>query len=200
MHARGVREVNSRETVAGGEGAERARRGPCVALPKLRRGEAGTANCTAVESVKAAAGVPPCRPRANTIERRRCISSLTSMDDVFGLASDIPVPRRSWNCAAESLVVRKSGSRPIPHDGRWDLFFGRCLQAAAVCRRPAADAKHPALRKLFLRMEESWLRLGEQYDASNKGAIVEASQARVWMHAKPQRIGARAPAGPSAWG
>ena len=117
-----------------------------------------------------------------------CISSLTSMDDVFALASDIPVPRQCWNCAAESLVVRKMGSRPIPHDGIWDLFFGRCLQAAAVCRRRAAGAKPPALRKLFLRMEESWLRLGEQYDGEQQGAIVEASQARVWMHAKPQRI------------
>jgi hypothetical protein len=90
-----------------------------------------------------------------------CISSLTSTDDIFALANDIPVCRQCWNCAAESLVVRKSGSRPIPHDGRWDLFFGRSLQAAAVCRRN-----------------------GEQ----QQGAIVEASQARVWVHAKPQRI------------
>ena len=117
-----------------------------------------------------------------------CISSLTSSDDTFALANDIPVCRQCWNCAAESLVVRKSGSRPIPHDGRWDLFSGRCLQAAAACRRRAVDAKHPALRKLFLRMEESWLRLGEQYDGEQQGAIVEASQARVWVHAKPQRI------------
>jgi hypothetical protein len=82
-----------------------------------------------------------------------CISSLTLMDDVFALASDIPVRRQCWNCGAESLVVQKSGTRPIPHDGRWDLSYEGFLQAAAACRLRATDAKHPALRKLFLRME-----------------------------------------------
>ena len=113
-----------------------------------------------------------------------CISSLTLMDDVFALASDIPVRRQCWNCGAESLVVQKSGTRPIPHDGRWDLSYEGFLQAAAACRLRATDAKHPALRKLFLRMEGSWLRLGVECGGEQ---IIEARQARLWMHAKPQK-------------
>jgi hypothetical protein len=115
-----------------------------------------------------------------------CISSLTLMDDVFALASDIPVRRECWSCGAESLVVQKSDTRPIRHDG--DLSHGGFLQAAASCRLRAMDAKHPALRKLFLRMEESWLRLGVECGGEQRTAIIEAMQARLWMHAKPQKI------------
>lgn len=117
-----------------------------------------------------------------------CISSLTLMDDVFALANDIPVRRRCWSCGAESLVVQKPGTRPAPQNGRRDLSYGGCVQAATACRLRATDAKHPALRKLFLRMEECWLRLGVECGGEQMPAIIEARQARLWMHAKPQQI------------
>ena len=66
---------------------------------------------------------------------------------------------------------------------------GGFLQAAAACRLRAREAKHPALRKLFLRMEESWLRLGVEYGREQRPVIIEAREARLWMHAKPQQIG-----------
>jgi len=117
-----------------------------------------------------------------------CISSLTLMDDVFALANDIPVRRRCWSCGAESLVVQKPGTRAAPQNGSRDLSYGRCVQGAAACRLRATDAKHPALRKLFLRMEESWLRLGVECGGEQRPPIIEARQARLWTHAKPQQI------------
>ena len=101
-----------------------------------------------------------------------CISSLTLMDDVFALANDIPVRRRCWSCGAESLVVQKPGTRAAPQNGSRDLSYGRCVQGAAACRLRATDAKHPALRKLFLRMEESWLRLGVECGGEQRPPII----------------------------
>ena len=117
-----------------------------------------------------------------------CISSLTLMDDVFALASEIPLRRQCWSCGADSLVVQKSGTRPIPHDGGLDLSDGDFLRAAAACLLRATDAKHPALRKLFLSMEESWLRLGMECGREQRPVIIEAREARLWMHARPQQI------------
>jgi hypothetical protein len=116
-----------------------------------------------------------------------CISSLTLMDDVFALASKIPVHRQCWSCGEDSLVVQKSGTRPIPDDGGSALSDGGFLQAAAACRLRATEAKHPALRKLFLRMEQSWLRLVER-GREQRPVIIEARETRLWTHAKPQQI------------
>ena len=47
------------------------------------------------------------------------------------------------------------------------------MKLAAVCRRRVPFARHRDLRKLFVRTEESSLRLGERCDGKQECATVE---------------------------
>ena len=116
-----------------------------------------------------------------------CLCGIQSSDDIFALASDLPVRLRCGGCGTESFVVQKPRFRAIPPAVQ-TRFFGLCLKIAAACRQHAAEAPSAGLREFYLKKELYWLRIGWESDLHQDAVMVTARKTSPSMLLWPRQI------------
>lgn len=101
-----------------------------------------------------------------------CIRRIERAEEVFALASRLPVLTTCWACRSQALAAPRDSN--IPAGGIVDSLCNHSQRIADACERRADAAPSIHACDLFRRMQSYWRRLGYQIDNNRLIAMVGA--------------------------